>query len=251
MAPRDAVQPSSRMTNTAIILDKVGSVAVVTLNRPHVLNAYDTTMRDALWEALQAVIDDDEVRCFLIRGAGRAFCAGADLTEFGTAPSQAIARDVRWRRDVWGLLRDLAKPSIAAMHGFAIGAGLELALLCDIRIAAKGTLLGLAESRWGMIPGAGGTQSVTRVGRLGTALDLVLTGRSVDAGEALDRGLVTMVVAADELATRSLGLAEQLAALPATALAMTRRAVHEGLHLSLAEGIALERRLGDVAALAR
>ncbi len=231
-----------------VLFDKVGPVAIVTLNRPDVLNAYDTTMRDAFWEALQAVVDDDEVRSLLIRGAGRAFCAGADLAEFGTAPSQAIARSVRWRRDVWGLLREIPKPSIAAIHGFAIGAGLELALLCDIRIAARGTLIGLAETRWGMIPAAGGTQSVTRVGRLGTALDLALTGRLIDAAEGLERGIITSLVEADELGRRSLALARSLAALPSPAMALTKRAVHEGLHLALPDGLALERRLGNLAA---
>ena len=100
------------------------------------LNAYNVQMRDDFSEALRAVVDDTDVRALLLTGEGRAFCAGADLTEFGTAPSLVIARQVRWQRDVWGQMIDLEIPAVAAVHGYCIGSGLEIALLCDIRMAA-------------------------------------------------------------------------------------------------------------------
>src|SRR5215216_3941014 len=133
-------------------------VAWVTLNRPAVLNAYNMRMRDELYEVLSAVRDDAEVRAMVVRGAGRAFCAGADLTEFGTAPSPTEARRIRFARDVWSVLSGLEIPTVAALHGFVFGSGLEMALFCDLRLAASGTLLGLPEVRLGMIPAAGGTQ---------------------------------------------------------------------------------------------
>ena len=109
------------------------------------VNAYNIQMRDDFSEALSAVTQDPEVRALLITGEGRAFCAGADLPEFGSAPSQVIARRVRWERDVWGQLVNLDKPIVAAVHGYCIGSGLEIALLCDLRIGATGTVFALPE----------------------------------------------------------------------------------------------------------
>ncbi|MCH7481616.1 MAG: enoyl-CoA hydratase/isomerase family protein, partial [Chloroflexi bacterium] len=126
-----------------VLFEKRGDIAVVTLNRPDALNAFSVRMRDELWEVLGAVRDDPDVRGMLLQGAGeRAFCAGADLTEFGTAPSQAVARTVRWERDVWGLLLGLPKPTVAALHGYCLGSGLEMAVLCDLRVAADDAVFG-------------------------------------------------------------------------------------------------------------
>ena len=127
-----------------LLFQKRGAVAHISLNRPQVVNAYNIQMRDDFSEALSAVELDTDVRSLLITGEGRGFCAGADLTEFGSAPSQVIARQVRWQRDVWGQLVNLGKPVVAAVHGFCIGSGLEIALLCDVRIAATGTGVRLA-----------------------------------------------------------------------------------------------------------
>src|SRR5262245_28533221 len=115
----------------AVLYDKHDSIAIVSLNRPEVLNAYNVAMRDALFETLQAVRDDSDVRVMILRGNGPAFCTGGDVREFGSAPSPVMARETRWRRDVWGLLRALPKPTIAAVHGYAVGGGFEMALLCD------------------------------------------------------------------------------------------------------------------------
>ncbi len=131
-------------------------IAVLTLDRPDALNAFNVQMRDDVYEVLTAVRDDPEVRGLLVAGAGdRAFCAGADLTEFGSAPSQAIARQVRFERDVWGLWLSITKPIVAAVHGYCLGSGIEIASVCDIRIAANDTTFGMPEVGLGLIPAAG------------------------------------------------------------------------------------------------
>jgi enoyl-CoA hydratase/carnithine racemase len=226
--------------------EKRGAVAWVTLNRPAVLNAYNVRMRDELFEVFGAVRDDSELRALVLRGAGRAFCAGADLSEFGTAPSPTIGRRIRFARDVWALLGGLAVPSVAALHGFAFGSGLELALLCDLRLAAAGTQLGLPEAGLGLIPAASGTQTLPRATRLGAALDLVLTGRRIDAGEALRLGIVSRVVSPGRLEAEAEALAAWLAALDPAAVRAVRRAVREGAELPLAEALRLEARLAAV-----
>ena len=141
-------------------------MAHISLDRPDVLNAFNVQMRDDLSQALSAVHDDSDVRALLVTGQGRAFCAGADLTEFGTAPSQTVARRVRWERDVWGQLLEVPAPVVAAVHGYCIGSGIEIALLCDIRIGAEGAVFAMPEVQLGMIPAAGGTQTVPEDRRL-------------------------------------------------------------------------------------
>ena len=152
-------------------------MARISLDRPAALNAYSVQMRDDFSEALWAAASDPEVRSVLITGEGRAFCAGADLTEFGTAPSLVIARRVRWQRDVWGQMLHSDKPLIAAIHGYCIGSGLEIALLSDLRMAAEDTVFAMPEVRLGMIPAAGGTQTLPRNAGASRAMDLLLLGR--------------------------------------------------------------------------
>jgi enoyl-CoA hydratase/carnithine racemase len=222
-----------------------GPIARITLNRPEVLNAYNTAMRDDLTEALSAVRDDSDIRVLLLSGAGRAFCAGADLTEFGAAPSPPAARHLRFARDPWSLLEELPVPSLAALHGYAIGSGLEMALLCDLRIAAEDVELAMPEVRWGLMPAAGGTQSLSRTCLTGRALELAVPGRHIGAHEALRFGLVSRVVPADELATSVDEIADDLAGLDPTAVRAVRRAVREGQDLSLSAGLQLEARLAN------
>lgn len=226
-----------------VVYEKADAVAWVTLSRPEVLNAYNLRMRDELYEVLAAVRDDTDVRALVLRGAGRAFCAGADLTEFGTAPSPTIGRRVRFARDVWALLAALPVPSVAALHGFAFGSGLEMALFCDLRLAAADTQFAMPEVRLGMIPAAGGTQTLPRVGGLGAALDVLLTGRRFDAAEALRLGLVTQVVPSERLAAETAALARELAALDPRAVRAVRQAVREGADLPVEAGLRLEARL--------
>ena len=178
-----------------IILSKSGDVAEIALNRPRVLNAYNMQMRDDMSQALEAVRDDPDVRCVLLRGEGdRAFCTGADLTEFGTAPSRVIARQVRWERDVWGQFLSLDKPIVAALHGYVIGSGIEMAMLCDIRIASEDSVFGLPEAALGMLPAAGGTQTIPRTVGRSRALEALLGNERMDAAKSLEIGLVHRVV---------------------------------------------------------
>ena len=174
-------------------------VATITLNRPERLNAINMVMRDLLWEYLQACRDNPDVRAILFRGEGRAFSAGADISEFGTAPSLWASRRARHERDVWGLMLSLPAPLVARMHGFCFGAGLELPLCCDVRVAAEDTQFGLPEVTLGYIPSAGGTQTLPRTIPPGAAADLILTGEPVGTEEALRWGLVTRVAPANEL----------------------------------------------------
>ena len=230
-------------TFSTLLFSKDETVAHISLNRPQVLNAYNVQMRDDLAEALAAVHDDPEVQALLITGQGRAFCTGADLTEFGTAPSQVVARRVRWQRDVWGQLIGLDKPVIAAIHGYCIGSGLEIALLSDLRMAATGTVFAMPEVQLGMVPAAGGTQTLPRNAGPAAALDLLLTGRRFDSEEALRLGLVTRVVPQERLLAAAWETARQLAVLDASIVAAAKTALREGRDLALQEALELETRL--------
>jgi enoyl-CoA hydratase/carnithine racemase len=238
-----------RAFDTVLYEKMAGGVAVITLNRPGAINAYDIAMRDDLDEVLTAVRDDPEVRGVVVRGAGeRGFCAGADLTQFGTAPSQAVARKVRWDRDIWGLWMGIMKPFVAAVHGFCLGSGLEMACICDLRIASDDAELGLPEASLGLVPAAGGTQLLPRLVGRGRALEMLLSGRRVGAPEAWHLGLVSEVVPRHELDARAVALLLRVLEAPDAALAAAKRAVHEGTELPLAHGLALEDRLGQALA---
>ena len=226
-----------------ILFEKQGRLAHISLNRPQALNAYNIQMRDDFSQALAAVADDPGVGALLVTGQGRAFCAGADLTEFGSAPSLAIARNVRWQRDVWGQLRGMRQPVVCAVHGYCIGSGVEIALFCDLRLAARGTEFAMPEVRLGMIPAAGGTQTVPRNIGVGRALDLLLTGRRIDVQEALAVGLVTRVVGLDDLPEAAMQLGQQLANGNWKAQNYAKAAIGLGLDSTLDQGLALERRL--------
>jgi len=232
------------MPDPTVLYEKREGVAWVTLNRPAALNAINMRMRDELWDIATAVRDDPDVRVAVFRGAGeRAFSAGADITEFGTAPSYVESRRARRQRDLWGLILSLEKPLVAAIHGHALGAGIELALCCDIRIASDDARLGLPEVGLGYIPSAGGTQTLPRHVPPGIAMRMVLTGDPIDAAAALRCGLVQRVVPRDRLYDEAESLARALASRAPLALRLARRALVEGLELPLAQGLALERRL--------
>ena len=228
---------------TALLYSKEGPVAHISLNRPQVLNAYNIKMRDDFSEALAAVHDDPEVRALLITGQGRAFCAGADLTEFGSAPSQTVARQVRWERDVWGQLLSLSLPVVAAVHGYCIGSGVEIALLCDLRIGAVGTIFAMPEVQLGMIPAAGGTQTLPRITGQSAALELLLTGRRLDAKEALALGLLTRAVPESELMEEAWGIIHQLAGLEVNLAAAVKESLVRGEDMPLSEALRMEARL--------
>jgi enoyl-CoA hydratase len=227
-----------------IIYEKKNGLAYVTLNRPQALNVYNIKMRDELYQALGAIKDDDEVRVAIFRGAGdRAFCAGADLSEFLTAPSPIIARQARWERDIWGLFLSVKKPLIAALHGFVLGSGVEIALCCDIRLAAEDVQFGLPEPALGIIPAAGGSQTLPRIIGGAKALEILLSGRWVKAEEARRLKLVSRVLPKKELLPAAEGLAERIAGFNPPAVACAKQAVARGLDLSLSQGLELEARL--------
>ena len=234
--------PSSSPFKT-LLFEKRGGVAHISLNRPHVVNAYNIQMRDDFFQALAACQLDTEVSSLLITGEGRGFCAGADLTEFGTAPSQVIARRARWERDVWGQLLNLDKPVVAAVHGYCIGSGLEIALLCDLRIAAIGTVFALPEVQLGMIPAAGGTQTLPRVAGSSAAMDLLLTGRRFQAEEAFSMGLLTRLSPPETLREEAWRLADMLSGLPVATAAALKQVLLHGMDLGLPEALDLERRV--------
>jgi len=228
---------------STIRYEKRGPIALLTLDRPEVLNAYDVAMRDDLDAALGAADEDPDVRVLVLRGAGPAFSSGGDVREFGTAPSPMVARIVRWRRDVWGRLVSLRAATVASVHGHAVGGGMEMAMLCDLCIAADDAGFALPETGLGMIPGVGGTQTLPRRAGVGRALDVVLAGRRLDAREALATGIVYRVVPRAALERETLALARRLARLDPAFVQAARRAVRAALDVDLASGIRLERRL--------
>jgi len=231
-----------------VIYEKENGIAFVTLNRPDVLNAFSVQMRDDLYEILSAIRADDEVRVVLFKGAGeRAFCAGADLKEFLTAPSVVKARRIRAIRDLWRLFLSLPQPLIAALHGYVLGSGMEIALFCDVRIAASNVVFGLPEVGLGILPGAGGTQTLPRILGLSGALDMLLTGRRLGSEEALAKGLVNRVVGFDELLHAGIELAQKIASYDPEAVKNAKQAVIKGSDLALEQGLALERRLAAIA----
>ena len=228
-----------------IIYEKQDGTGFITLNRPKALNAYNIQMRDELYQVLGAVKEDPEVRVVILRGAGeRAFCAGADLTEFLTAPPPVTARQVRWERDVWGLFLSIDKPLIAALHGYVLGSGIEMALCCDIRLASEDAQFGVPEMGLGIIPAAGGSQTLPRLIGRGRALEILLSGRWVKADEAYRLKLVNRVVPRDDLWPEAERLADKIKSHSPTVLSYAKQAVTRGLDLSLEQGLELEARLG-------
>jgi enoyl-CoA hydratase/carnithine racemase len=239
MSDFDVVQDSC-----TVIYEKKGVLATVTLNRPRVLNAFSVKMRDDLYEILSAIKADDEVRAVIIKGAGeKAFCAGADLSEFLTAPSVVKARRIRGVRDLWRLFAAMPQPLIAALHGYVLGSGMEIALFCDIRIAADDVVFGLPEMSLGIIPGAGGTQTLPRIMGLSRSLDMLLTGRQIAAAEALDSGLITRMVARSALLVEAEKVATRIAGYDVRAVRNGKQAILRGVDMSLEQGLDLEKRL--------
>ena len=243
-APSDSAAddaPDAPDASVLLYAKPAPGVATLTLNRPAALNAINLAMRDELWGYLDAVAVDPDVRVLLFRGAGpRAFSAGADITEFGTAPSLLAARAARQQRDVWDRLERLPVLTIAALHGFCFGAGIELPLYCDLRIAAEDTRIALPEVTLGYIPSAGGTQMLPRLMPPGVARGFVLSGDVIDAGRALAWGLVHEVVPLADLDAHAVRRATQLASRDTATLTVAARAIRRGLDLGLRDAIAAD-----------
>jgi enoyl-CoA hydratase/carnithine racemase len=221
--------------------ERVGAAAVLTIDRPHRRNAVDGPTAERLRDGLNAFEADDDARVLVLTGAGDvSFCAGADLKAIETYAGRLDDPD----GPMGFTRRTPAKPAIAAVGGWCLAGGLELALWCDLRIAAENATFGLPERRWGVPLIDGGTQRLPRIVGLGRALDLILTGRLIDAGEARAMGLVTEVVPAGAHLARALEMAEGLAAFPQETMLADRRAAIEGLGRPLADGLALEAQAG-------
>jgi enoyl-CoA hydratase/carnithine racemase len=233
------------MANFEVILyEKLDNVAYVTLNRPKALNAYNIRMRDELYEVLSAIRDDDEVRVAILKGAGeKAFCAGADLTEFLTAPPPVFARQARFERDIWGLFTGIQKPFIAAMHGYVLGSGIEMSLCCDIRLCSDDARFGLPEVTLGIIPAAGGSQTLPRTIGRSHALDILLTGRWLNADEARRLKLVNRVLPRQNLFAEAERLAHLIKDFDPRVVTCAKQAITRGLDMTLEEGLSLEKRL--------
>ncbi len=222
-------------------LERRGAVALLTLNQPKVLNALSPSMIEQIEQHLDEIEGAPAARAVVITGAGeRAFCAGADIKNMRTASPIEARAFARLGHDLMDRIEGFARPVVAAVNGFALGGGCELALACDIRMAADSARFGQPEITLGIIPGFGGTQRLARTTSLGFAKDLVLTGRMVDAEVALRAGLVTHVHPREELLAKALELAEGLAGGPAWALAETKRLTNLALSGDHARNLANE-----------
>ncbi len=233
----------------AIMYHVADAIATVTLNRPEVHNAMNDVMRRELTRCFDGLVADDDVKVVVVTGAGeKAFSAGADIREFVAPLVPAQFREHRRRVDFRQAMDRCPQPILAAVNGFAFGGGLELALACDIRVAAASAQMGLTEINLAIIPGGGGTQRLPRLVGRGKALEMILTGARIPADEALRIGLVERVVPAGEALKATLELARAMAAKAPVALRYAKEAVVKGLELPLADGLRLE---GDLSTLLR
>jgi enoyl-CoA hydratase len=229
------------MSSETIIVERRGRVGIVRLNRPQALNALNVPLMDELLGAVEAFDADAGVGCILITGSDKAFAAGADIKEMADKTYIDIFR-ADYTGDYERLTR-VRKPVIAAVAGFALGGGCELAMMCDFIIAADNAKFGQPEIKLGIIPGIGGTQRLTRAVGKAKAMDLILTGRMMDAAEAERSGLVARVVPAASLMEEAMKVAETIAALSQPSLLAAKEAVNRSFETSLAEGVRFERRV--------
>jgi enoyl-CoA hydratase len=232
------------MTTTpeTILVRTEGRVGIVTLNRPKALNALNGQLMDELGAALQAFDADPEIGCMLITGSEKAFAAGADIGDMAQLSfADVYGQDYITRN--WETIRGVRKPVIAAVSGFALGGGCELAMMCDFIIAADNARFGQPEIKLGIIAGAGGTQRLPRAVGKSKAMDMALTGRMMDAQEAERAGLVSRVVAADKLMDEALGAALMICDYGQLSVMATKEAVNRAFESGLSDGLMFERRL--------
>ena len=230
------------MAYEMILTEAQGAVAVIRLNRPQALNALCDQLMGELGTALAGFDADPAIAAIILTGSEKAFAAGADIKEMKDRTYPAVYfEDFITAR--WESVTTIKKPVIAAVAGFALGGGCELAMMCDMIIAAETAKFGQPEINLGIIPGAGGTQRLTRAVGKAKAMDLCLTGRMMDAAEAERCGLVARVVPADQLLAEAMKVGEKLASLSRPALMMCKEAVNRAFETTLAEGVKFERRL--------
>ena len=230
------------MTYQTIIAEKEDNIAIITLNRPEALNALNSTLMNELGAAIAIYEDDDTVGAIIITGSQKAFAAGADIKEMANYTfADAYGQDFITKN--WESASKARKPIIAAVAGFALGGGCELAMMCDFIIAADNAKFGQPEIKLGIIPGAGGTQRLVRAIGKAKAMELVLTGGMIDAQEAEKAGLVARVVAVDELLDVAKKQAKTIASNGRLSVIAAKEAVNQAFESGLAEGLRFERRM--------
>ena len=230
------------MSNDTILVETQGRVGLIRLNRPKQLNALNDQLMDALGETLLRFDADDDIGAIVITGNEKAFAAGADIAAMAGWSYMDVYRSEYITRN-WETIRRVRKPVIAAVAGFALGGGCELAMMCDIVIAADSARFGQPEIKLGIIPGAGGTQRLPRAVSKAKAMDLCLTARLMDAEEAERAGLVSRVVPADRLLDEAVAAATVIAGFSLPSVMMAKEAVNRAYEVSLSEGVTFERRL--------
>ena len=228
------------MAEPNLLVERDGRIAVVLLNRPKQLNALSGELMDELVAALRELDEDAEIRAVVLGGNERAFAAGADVAEL--AAGTPITLYENRRIDAWDSIRAVRTPIVAAVSGFCLGGGCELAMLCDLIVAAESAKFGQPEINLGVLPGAGGTQRLTRAVGKALAMDMILTGRMLSAREALDYGLVARVVAQEAWLEEAKRVAREIAAKSPISVRLAKEAVDEAFEAPLAVGVEFERR---------
>jgi len=229
------------MKEQVLLVEEKDGVAVLTLNRPEVMNSFNFALLNALKEHIDTLRFKADIRVIIITGSGqKAFCAGADLKERATLDEQQVKDFIFTIRDLFTTIEYLNKPVIAAVNGVALGGGTELALACDIRIAASNASMGLTETRLAIIPGAGGTQRLPRIVGRGKAKELIFTGRRIDAQEALQIGLVNQICEKDALMAECLKMAAMICETGPIAIEQAKYAINYGLETDLHTGLSIE-----------
>jgi enoyl-CoA hydratase len=230
------------MTYQNILVETRGRVGLITLNRPKALNALNDELMNELGRALLAFDEDDGIGAVVLTGSEKAFAAGADIGAMKDWSYMDVYKSEYITRN-WETLKQVRKPVLAAVSGYALGGGCELAMMCDFIIAAESARFGQPEIKLGIIPGAGGTQRLPRAVGKAKAMDLALTGRLMDAHEAERAGLVSRVVAADKLLDEALAAAAVIAGYSLPSVMMAKEAINRAYELPLSEGMLFERRL--------
>ena len=228
------------MEQPVVLEERRDQVVLLTLNRPEVMNSFNIAMLRGLKERVEAIQFDPDVRVVIITGAGKAFCAGADLKERATYSEQQVKEFIFTIRNLFTFIESLGKPVIAAVNGVALGGGTELALACDLRIVSSSATMGLTETRLAIIPGAGGTQRLPRLVGRGKAKELIFTGRRVDAEEALQIGLANKISSPEALLDEARAMAAMICETGPIAIQQAKYAINHGLETDLHTGLAIE-----------
>jgi enoyl-CoA hydratase len=228
------------MTEAQVLVERDGLVAVLALNRPSALNALTNELLGEVVAALEALDQDDRVRCMIVTGGPQVFAAGADLKQFAAMTLHTMALSVRFQ--LWDRLKRVRKPLVAAVSGYALGAGCELAMACDVVVASETARFGQPEINVGIMPGAGGTQRLTRAVGKARAMELVLTGRMLTAYEAERVGLINRVVPVEVMMAEALALAGEIASKPPLSAILAKDAVLKAFETGLETGLDFERR---------